>query len=308
MPSSPDPSWHDISMRPALRITLIYALVGALWIIVSDMLMVSLAGSGSFAERISIAKGWFFIIATSLMLFWLISSYLKRLRLRALALTQSEQKAQQLAETRRLLLRELDHRVKNNLGSLFSLMSLYADHTRDVTVLADQMRGKIMALKRAHEIMAAGEWRVIDVTDLILAVAEPMVPLDQTQNRLRIEGSKLQIGPRQASSLAMLLHEMFVNSKVHGSLSSPQGRIVISIQIQQQNQTNMQTQITWQESEGFIVQPTIHRGVGMGLIEGISRFELGGDCRFDFQPSGLSCTINALLDMPVAADSSDIQR
>ncbi len=302
---------HDLSSskhfsaNSALRIALFYAGISAVWIIGSDAVMVRLVTNPKALEKVSIVKGWAFVGVTALLLFMLIKRYMGMLQRRAEALREGEAKAKQLAETRRMLLRELDHRVKNNLANLYSLVELHGHASGNVREFAEVLGGKILAMSRMHEITNGEGWKGIRMRDLVFAMADPAVPTLATGQRVEVDGPPLLIAQRQAAAMGMILHELFTNSRKHGALGVPEGRAHLLWCVTDQSTQRLAVQLIWRESGGPPARQPEKYGVGLELIEGLARFELAGKAKPAFEPDGFRLTLDVNLD-PIEADAETL--
>ncbi len=289
-------STKHYSATSALRVALIYGALSALWIISSDLLMVHLGRDGESLKPVSIAKGLAFVAVTAGLLFLLVRHYVGMIQRRAEALRLREIDAQRLAESRKRLLRELDHRVKNNLANLYSLVELHSRSAGSVQDFATVLGGKILAMSRMHEITNSDGWQGISMRDLVLAMADPAVPSLPSGDRIEVEGPPLIIAQRQAAAMGMILHELFTNARKHGSLGAPEGRVHILWCVTDEKAEALAVQMIWRESGGPKISAPKKFGVGLELIEGLSRFELAGRAKLAFEPDGLRLTIDANFD------------
>lgn len=201
------------------------------------------------------------------------------------ALRRSEEHYRQVAQTNRRLLQEVNHRVRNNLASLLSLITLTRRKVSDVTAFAAALEKRIDTMARIHNLLADAGWGDLDLrtllTNLLASIqrtASHLIPVD-------IEGPPIPISPRQSLPLAMSLLELFVNSSKHGSHSCATGHISITWEKRTTPQGDA-VRLLWNESGGPPIQASVTPGLGMELIEGFVEFELGGRCTLNFKPQG----------------------
>ncbi|NJL30338.1 MAG: sensor histidine kinase, partial [Phycisphaerales bacterium] len=199
------------------------------------------------------------------------------------------------------LLRELDHRVKNNLANLFSLVSLYERQANDQAGLAELIRNKILALKRTHEALAINQWSGLDMRRLVLAMADAGTHWDNIEPRLQLDVPSLHVSLRQAPALAMVFHELFSHSREFGALSSPTGKVTLEVHVIEPNHESTRVRLSWSEAGGSSVLGTsTHPHKGLAMIEGLTRFELSGSATFHSSDHGFSCTLVIRLDLPTS--------
>lgn len=191
-------------------------------------------------------------------------------------------------EHQRLLLNELNHRVKNTLAAV---QSMAAQSFRPGTDLEDarrQFEGRLMALSRAHDILTRESWGGAALADI---VRESIAPYrDHRRDRLHAHGPAVWLPPRHALAFAMVLHELCTNAVKYGALSGADGEIGIEWSVRAGS-----LRLHWVESGGpRVAQPT-RRGFGSRLIERGLRHEIGGCVELAFAPGGVTCTIEAPL-------------
>ncbi|MCC6910275.1 MAG: PAS domain S-box protein [Phycisphaerales bacterium] len=199
-----------------------------------------------------------------------------------LILDTSEQR--QIEQRQRLLMQELDHRVKNNLASVLALLDQTAASTSDIEEFRARFANRIKAMARTHEMLARAKWSGVRMIDTIQLCLAPLIV--EGSDRIRVSGPSLLVRPRSAVPLGLALHELATNALKYGSLSTPGGRIDISW-----TRENGAVSICWSESGGPPAQCPAELGVGLRLVRGLVEFELGGSAAFDFTSAGLACTL-----------------
>jgi len=218
-------------------------------------------------------------------------------------LIASVREQERLLRREHTLLRELDHRVRNNLAGLLGLVSLYTRSGRTVLEVGEAIRGKIFALRQVHDLIASRSARALDLQQLFTVLAEAVVPPGRAprSDALAASGPQIDVPAAQSSAIAMVVQELFTNSAKHGALASASGRIEVTWQhgVQPGALT-----IIWREL-GTTLRPQQHppHGTGLGLIAGLCRSELGGHAEFEFTPVGLLATINVTLLGPDPLES-----
>jgi PAS domain S-box-containing protein len=212
------------------------------------------------------------------------------------ALRASEEHSRDLARRLGELLRELDHRVKNTLASLHALVDMYARTAPSVAAFAEAMRGKLMAMRAAHELTTAERGRPVLMTDLLHSFIRQHEPPGRGGSSIRFDGPSLRIAPRQVAPLAMILQELFANASKHGAYRDPEGKVAITWTILESQATGSRARITWREMSTRRITAPRTRGVGLALIESFARFEMCGNATLQFLPTGLVCELNCQLD------------
>lgn len=213
----------------------------------------------------------------------LFDSYTRRQREEALERERQRdhEELRRKAQFERLLLRELDHRVRNNLASLISLIDVSRRTATDVEALAGSIRGRVQAMAGAHAILSQSSWSSVNLRHLIRALAPP-----DRRGLLDLEGPDLAVGPRQATALALVIHELLTNSFKHGALKSDLGRIRIAWEADDSQDQGVSLRWDWQESGGPVIEVKPTPGGGSNLIEGLIRSELNGSVELAYPRTG----------------------
>jgi PAS domain S-box-containing protein len=187
------------------------------------------------------------------------------------------------AEERQILLaEEVDHRARNVVAVVQSIMRLTrADSIDDYIGALD---GRIGALSNAHRLLAGSRWEGADLTRL---VEEEFAPYRASGNeRVKSRGPNVLLPPATAQTIALALHELATNAAKYGALSVDPGYVELKWQTEPGK-----LELVWTESGGPQIGPPDRRGYGSrAIVAGIER-QLGGLVNFDWQASGLRCTL-----------------
>lgn len=199
-----------------------------------------------------------------------------------------------IEDSRRLLLRELDHRVKNLFAIAEGMVRLTARAATTPREMARALFGRLAALARAHDLIQAavrgreGAAEEVPLRGIAVAVLAPHLP---EGDRLRIEGSEVTLGPRAATGLALVLHELATNAAKYGALSSPAGRLDL-----RWLECEGRLAVLWSETGG---PPAVEPGSG-GFGSRLARLtvedQLGGTIAREWRPEGL----RVVLGLPLA--------
>lgn len=193
----------------------------------------------------------------------------------------------------RLLVDELNHRVKNTLATVQSIAFQTLRGTGSPEARAEAFTARLLALSRAHDILTRENWEGAALRDVAEAVLEPY--LGGWPPRVVIAGPDLRLPPRLALSLAMAIHELATNAVKYGSLSTEAGRVSVAWTVEDKDGGRTDLDFSWTESDGPPVVPPAGRGFGSRLIERGLVLELDGRAELDFRPSGLVCRVSAPL-------------
>ena len=187
------------------------------------------------------------------------------------------------AEERQILLaEEVDHRARNVVAVVQSIMRLTRADSIDEYIGA--LDGRIGALSNAHRLLAGSRWEGADLTRL---VEEEFAPYRASGNeRVKSRGPNVLLPPATAQTIALALHELATNAAKYGALSVDPGYVELTWQTEPGK-----LELVWTESGGPQIGPPDRRGYGSrAIVAGIER-QLGGLVNFDWQASGLRCTL-----------------
>ena len=198
------------------------------------------------------------------------------------------------AETfQRLLVNELNHRVKNSLATAQSIVSQSLRGVPGVAEAREAIEARIGSLARAHDLLTARNWSGADLRDVVARAVEPFAA-----SQFQISGPALDIEPRLALALSMALHELATNATKYGALSVSAGRVVLGWAVARDVLS-----MSWRESGGPPVAPPQRRGFGSRLLKYGFADDPGGGTQLDYAPEGLCCTISVALS--ASQDSRD---
>ncbi len=202
-------------------------------------------------------------------------------------------------EHQRLLLNELNHRVKNTLAIVQSLALQTLRGADDIGAACDRFESRLHALAQAHDVLTRQQWEHATLQDIVRTAIAPCLVDDP--ERFDIEGPDMQLDPQRALALSMALHELCSNATKYGALSARPGRVRIRWRAEVV-QGRRSLVLSWEEVGGPPVTAPAHRGFGSRLIERGLRHDLGGEVALDFGASGVTCRITAPLpDLEEAA-------
>jgi two-component sensor histidine kinase len=193
-------------------------------------------------------------------------------------------------ELQRLLVNELNHRVKNSLATVQSLVTQTLRTAVDVGAARQAIEARIISLAGAHDLLTSRSWAGADVADVVARAIAPF-----TANRFMSDGPSVDLSPKQTLALALALHELATNAAKHGALSCADGRVAIAWTVH-----DGRLCLTWRESGGPAVNEPTRRGFGSRLLENGLFRDLDGETRLEFAPDGVRCTITAALETPEA--------
>lgn len=180
----------------------------------------------------------------------------------------------------RLLTAELSHRVKNTIAGVQALVD-QSLRTGSMETARVAVRGRLHALARAHDQLAADDWRGVGLRQALTAVLGPY------GGRILLAVNGETLNPRAALGLAMVFHELATNAAKYGALRAEGGRVVVVAE----RASDGVLRLTWRESGGPAVGPAVVEGFGTRLIRQIVAHDLRGECELAFDHGGLACAI-----------------
>lgn len=195
-------------------------------------------------------------------------------------------------EHQRLLIHELNHRVKNTLAIVQSIatQTLRSAGTKEKARAAIETR--LIGLSRVHDVLTRENWEAADLREI---VAQALAPYrSQGEDRLHLEGPQIRLLPRMAVALAMVLQELATNAVKYGALSNTTGGIGITWKVEG-SVPYARLHLRWEETGGPPVDAPTHRGFGTRLIERSLAQELDGTVWIAFVPAGIVCTVDVPL-------------
>lgn len=215
-----------------------------------------------------------------------------------LSLAQDVTERHRADERQRLLMLELDHRVKNNLATVLGI----AQQTRAAAATIDQFTdafiGRVEALARAHGLLARASWEGVDIRALSERILESALVADPPQVAMR--GEPILLSASQGSIIALTLHELMTNAVKYGALSTPAGRVDLSWRTAPAGGAARIT-LEWRESGGPPVRAPERDGFGATFIRTGVAYELRGESELVYDATGLICRITFPMEPPTAA-------
>lgn len=189
-------------------------------------------------------------------------------------------------EVRTLLIHELNHRVKNTLSTVQSIVSQSLRKAKADPQVREDIETRLFALSRAHDVLTKEAWEGAWLADIL---SEAIAPYRREgSERFRVGGPDVRLNTSQALAMAMAFQELATNAVKYGSLSVEDGTVTITWSVEAPP-PGRRLRLSWKESGGPPVEPPRQRGFGTRLIERGLAAELEGDVRIDFNPDGVEC-------------------
>ena len=183
----------------------------------------------------------------------------------------------------KLLINELNHRVKNTLATLQSIAALTARRATSVEEFSAQFGARLMALSDTHNLLTSSGWEQATLADLLANELRPFAP-----EQFRLEGPDVMLGAPQALAMGMIIHELATNAAKHGALSTPDGCVSVTWSAAD---ADGRTTLDWVETGGPVVSRPSRNGFGSRLIATSLKGDLGGFADLDYAPEGLKARL-----------------
>ncbi|MXO65044.1 histidine kinase [Altererythrobacter endophyticus] len=189
------------------------------------------------------------------------------------------------ASIRNSLTRELNHRVKNTLANVLSILALTRRRASNLDDFADSLDGRIRALSATHDLLTKSDWGTTPIRSVVEAELVPYA--QEGDHQLDLNGPDVELAPNDALSLGLAVHELATNAAKYGALSAPGGTVSMRWYLVDACQVRME----WQERGGPPVKTERGRGFGTDLIQKIVAHELRNPVDLRFEKEGVSCCL-----------------
>ncbi|MDZ4371245.1 MAG: PAS domain-containing protein [Phenylobacterium sp.] len=181
----------------------------------------------------------------------------------------------------KLLVDELNHRVKNTLATVQAIARQTARATPDPMAFREAFEARLLALSSTHNLLTAAGWVSAGLADVLRSELSPY-----GEGRFQLSGEAVALSPGEAVALGLVFHELATNAAKYGALSAPDGRIEVAWAVE-----GAQLLLSWREFGGPPVTAPSRRGFGSRLIERSLDGQMGGRAALEFAETGLICRI-----------------
>ncbi|WP_379922519.1 CHASE domain-containing protein [Erythrobacter sp. R86502] len=198
---------------------------------------------------------------------------------------------------RNSLTRELNHRVKNTLANVLSILSLTRRRASGLDDFADSLEGRIRALSATHDLLTVTDWGTTPIRAVIEAELQHF--REVLDDAILLDGPDLELAPNDALSFGLAVHELATNAAKYGALSVADGQVTIRWRRgEDQGAEAAWAEVEWQETGGPPVASQRRRGFGTELIEKVVAHELRQPVTLDFAPDGVRCILRVPVRRP----------
>jgi PAS domain S-box-containing protein len=201
----------------------------------------------------------------------------------------TRQKQEQAQST--MMIDELNHRVKNTLATVQSIVWQALRRGSDPKVIRESIESRLFALSRSHDLLSRENWEGAGLLDLVNETMEPFGVANGRTERFVITGKNIRLPPNVTLALGIAFHELATNAVKYGAFSNAAGSILLAWTIAPTPQGDRLI-LRWQEKDGPPVTPPTQKGFGSRVIERGLAHELEGTVKLDYRLDGVACTIN----------------
>lgn len=199
-----------------------------------------------------------------------------------------------------MLIDELNHRVKNTLSTVQSIVWQALRMPSDPETIRESIESRLFALSRSHDLLTRENWEGAALLDVVKDALAPFGVANGRAERFVIAGPEIRCQPKVALALGIAFHELATNAVKYGAFSNEEGTIRLDWTMEP-GPAGKRLVLRWEEMGGPAVSPPIRRGFGSRIIERGLAHELEGAVRLEFLPTGVRCTI----DIPAPRGTRD---
>lgn len=192
----------------------------------------------------------------------------------------------------RLIVHELNHRVKNNLAMVQSIARQTFRHAEDFKEAQERFSERLIALAHANDLLTGERWAGASLRG---AIKQAVAPYQREDDRIRLTGPEVLLSPKTALALTLAMHELSTNAVKYGAWSNDHGAVTVEWTHRAGPEEELRLHIEWREHGGPPVIVPTRRGFGSRLIERGLASELQGRVELAFDPAGLRCIVDAPL-------------
>jgi PAS domain S-box-containing protein len=202
-------------------------------------------------------------------------------------LTRDITERKRAEERQRMLIRELDHRVKNVLASVAAVARRTREYSGSLDEFLRLFDGRIQSMANAHGLLSQSHWQGVSLADLVLKELAPCVG----EGGARVEGPEVLLSAKATQSMAIVLHELVTNASKYGALATKHGRISVHWGLQGDSQAERRLSLEWIETSDSPIAPPRRVGYGTFAIRNLIPYELGGVVDLAFDGTSVRCRI-----------------
>ncbi len=190
-----------------------------------------------------------------------------------------------------MLTGELQHRMKNTLAVVQSIVSQSLRGATTPQAASEAIRERLMTLGHAHDLLTQASWTAAPIAAVVAGATRHSAHT----GRVRIGGPDIALAPRAALAMSLCLHELSTNATKYGALSVPAGHVDLNWSLEpDETGRDAVLAMSWREIGGPPVQRPERKGFGTRLMDNLA-YDLGGATALDYAPDGVVWTLRSEL-------------
>ena len=190
-----------------------------------------------------------------------------------------------------MLIDELNHRVKNTLATVQSIVVQAVRNSPDPQTVRESIETRIAALSRSHDLLGREKWEGAGLRDLVREALAPFSVAEGMAERFTVEGENIRLSPKAALALGIAFNELATNAVKYGAFSNEAGTIAITWTLDDEPDGRWLC-LHWREKDGPEVTPPSRKGFGSRVLEQGLAHELNGKIGLNYASGGIVCTIH----------------
>jgi PAS domain S-box-containing protein len=206
---------------------------------------------------------------------------------RLLSVIRDNTERKRAEEHQKLLIAELDHRVKNVLAAVAAVLQRTREGSTSMDEFLNAFDGRIRSMADTHALLSSGRWQGVNLTHLVRQELAPCVAAANTT----VGGPDILLTADAAQAVALVLHELVTNAAKYGALSSQKGHVSVQWDQRANGHVPGELVLDWKEDGGPLVPASTASGYGTSVIKELIPYELGGVVDLLFAPEGVRCRL-----------------
>ncbi len=183
----------------------------------------------------------------------------------------------QAEEHQKVLIAELNHRVKNMLAVIITIVRTSMRGKGVEPAVLETLTDRLHGMARAYSLLSERSWTTVGIRNI---VEDEMAPFES--ERIHLSGPNVALQPSEALSVSMVVHELVTNAVKYGALSNGKGTLEV-----RWKDIGKRLVLDWSERDGPRIQEPERMGFGFVLMEGQAEQQLSGKLETTFAPEGL---------------------
>ena len=203
-----------------------------------------------------------------------------------------------------LLIRELQHRVKNTLATVQALLRATARSASTVEGFKQVFEARVLSLSRTHDLLVENAWRAASIRDILRSELGPYD--DGAGTRVLLAGPAVELPAELAVPIGMAIHELTTNAAKYGAFSTPRGWLEVEWDVRGIDGAR-KLQLCWTERDGPAVEPPSRKGFGSSLIQRLLATQCRAEIDFAYDRPGLRFRMSVSLIRPALDEMSPLR-